>query len=441
MSTSGLSLVALSEVSGQKNGSYVHPCASINLVQEKMLSIVEESATHRQLEVETHPLVRKYNQSTCCTEAYEHQCTGPETHVVHRPIYNPEKKKGHRISCNICSGSDSKRRAHRAFHELHGFNWKILRFIDLTTPEDFITPEDYENKEALDKKVNLLFSLGNQFMKKEFPNESYVAHLHTQHSADPLSKPHFHLHIESSCTEYHHDRDGLLSVKHLNGAKSKNDLESMRSTWAGILGYEGEVDLHYAYAPRRERVSGGKGYGGPKRVMHRLSYCYRGFIEDVNKWLTQNNIHSLDTEQEYWLQWHLQKWPRTHRRYGAWSPSKQSHFVDMSIIEKRIEEDRERTRRLYCPICSYELENKSMNVEPVPLNKDLLAVREIIHMKRPPSPCMFEKTPVRIWVRSPTQKSGVLEYQARSARRRDSEVYWGNGIITFTPKSEVVYNE
>ena len=417
----------LFDSSQQKNGSYVHPCGSINTVQEKIASILDEMTNHRQLDTEIHPTVRKHYPSECCMRAYEHLCTGPKQHIVHRPIYNPDRKKGHRKTCPVCSGSDSKRTAHKTFHELHGFKWKIMRFIDLTTPEDFISKEMYNDKEALDAKYNFLFNCVKKFMKKEFPKEAYIATLHTWHSSDPLSAPHFHPHIESSCTEYDQDEEGNISVKNLNGAKSKDDLDGMRDTWRGILGYDGEVDLHYSYAPRHERTSGSKSYGGSKRIMHRLSYVFRGYIEDVNKWLTQNDVSLLDEEQEYWLKWHLQKWPRKTRRYGAWSNSRQKQFVDMRVIEKRIEDDQERARKLYCPICFYELESKARSRETVPLNKDLVATREVIHMKRPPSSCMYEQTPIELRTRGrPTMEymSGVLEYRAKHAKKRISEVDW-----------------
>jgi len=417
----------LFDSSQQKKGSYVHPCGSINTIQEKIASLVDEMTNHRQLDTGIHPTVRKYYPSACCTEAYEHLCTGPEPHTVHRPVYNPEREKGHRKTCPVCSGSDSKRTAHKTFHELHGFKWKNMRFIDLTTPEDFVPVEIYNDKESLDKKQNLLFEYGNQFMKKEFPNESYVATLHTWHSNNPLSPPHFHLHIESSCTEYEQDQEGNITVKNLNGAKSKDDLDDMRNTWRSILKHDGEVDLHYSYAPRYERTSGSKSYGGPKRVMHRLSYCFRGYIEDVNKWLTRTEENTLDSEQEYWLKWHMQKWPRKTRRYGAWSNSRQKQFIDIRVIQKRVEDDQERTRKLYCPICFYELEPKARSCETVPFNKELVAVREIIHMKRPPSSCMYEQTPVEFRTRGrPTLEcvSGAVEYRAKHEKKRTSEVNW-----------------
>ena len=418
----------LNESSQQNDGSYVHPCGSIDTIQGKIASVIEESANHRVLDTHIHPTLRKYYPSNCCVEAYEHLCTGPKVHTVHRPVYNPDREKGHRRVCPVCSGSDSKRTAHKTFHELHGFKFKTMRMIDLTTPEDFIPEEIYNDKEALDKKFKLLFEYVKQFMKKEFPNESYLATMHTWHSRDPLSKPHFHPHIEASCTEYHQDKEGYLSVINKNAPKSKNDLDRMRNTWQSILGYEAEVNLHYSYAPRREKFVGKRGYGGSKRIMHRLSYCFRGFVEDVNKWLTQNDVSVLDEEQEYWLKWHLQKWPRRTRRYGAWSNSRQQQFIDMTVIEKRISNDQERTRKLYCPTCFYELEPKAQSSEPVSLDSTLLAVREIIHMNRPPSPCMYEQTPIHILnrVRYPGKNEfgGVLEYRAKNEKKRISEVTW-----------------
>ena len=418
----------LSDISPQNIGPYVHPCASRSVFQEKIASIEEEATNHRELDTHINSFLKTIHPSECCVKAYEHRCTGPEVHVVHRPVYNPDREKGHRNVCPPCSGSDSKRKAHSTFHEILAFNWKNLRFIELTTPEDFVPPENYNDPNFLKERYNQLFAYVKKFMKKEFPNEAYNATIHTWPSSTPLSPPHFHVHIHASCTEYQQAKDGQISVRHLNPVLSKAQLDRLRASWADILEYDGEVDIHYSYSPRRERGSGTKKYGGPKRLLHRLSYVYRGYIEDVNKWMTKNNIQSLDESEEYWLKWHLQKWPRKTRRYGAWSNYRQKQFVDMAIVESRKSADAKESRILYCGKCFYELENKSFNGAPVPFDINKVAVRRIIHMKRPPPHCMYEVTPgetgTKIRALSKSASRATLAYQAKTERKMKSEIDW-----------------
>lgn len=362
---------------------YVHHCASMKQIQVSFRYLMDEK-NHRPPSTSIGSLVRAKYPSTCCTTAYEHYCTGPTPHLVHRAIY--DKSKGHRRTCPVCSGSDARRRASRSYHELHAFDWKRLRHMELTAPGDYVTREDNDKTIAL--KMAEFFKMCRAWMDQCFPGEAYIFFFHHWASSDPLGPPHFHMHIIASCTTYKRDEKRRIIKKHLNPRLSCNELDGLRDVWRGLLGHEGNVNVFYRYAPRWPK---GK-FGGPTRLLHRLTYCYRAYIQDVNAF-TMAEGFTLTDEQDYWLTWHMRKWGRRIRRYGAYSPTQQKEFIRMEHVEIRVEADAEKAKTLYCPVCLYPISPRSRSNDPVPLVGAVLAVREVISPRRPPTHLMYQKTP------------------------------------------------
>jgi hypothetical protein len=369
--------------------SYVHYCAS--KTQELLTECIDESQSgFFPINTIIHPMIRETLPSTCCTTAYSHKCNGPEAHVVHVPIF--DNSEGHRKECPVCSANEAGTKAVKTFHELCAYNWKTLRFLELTTPEDFILPEEYDHPDAVRSKCNLLFRLGKRYMDRCHPNEPYIAFLHHWHSNNPLSPPHLHLHIVASCTSYEIDASRQITSKHHSPHVPKETLLRHRGVWAHLLGVQ-ECDIFYRYAPRRERHHKGKSYGGPGRLMHRLKYCYRAYIQDVNIYFSKNENESMTPERHRWLAWHLQEFPRRVRRYRAWAPRAQKKFIYRQTVTTRIQQHFNQIT-LHCPKCFYDISPLPTDYEPSALDSQLLAVRERVTYRRPPDPCMREVSPL-----------------------------------------------
>jgi hypothetical protein len=372
----------------ENSESYVHYRAS--KTQERLTECIDEAQSgFFPVQTQIHPTIRETYPSTCCTTAYSHTCTGPNPHTVHVPIL--DNSEGHRKQCPVCSANEASRKAVKTFHEILAYDWHNLRFIELTTPEDFIPPESIDLQDEVRAKINLLFRLGREYMKRCHPQEPYIAFLHTWHSSNPCSKPHLHLHIISAAANYQLDDSRRVHIQHHVAKLSRKALDDNRATWSLLLGVQ-ESDIFYRYSPRRERHHHSKGYGGPARLMHRLKYCYRAFIQDVNTYFERNETEHMTPERLKWANWHMQKFPRKVRRYGAWAPKAQRIFIHQDEVKSRVSTHFENAKTLYCPKCYYPISNLPTDPEPATLDTQSLAVRKRVTYRVPPSHCMREQS-------------------------------------------------
>jgi hypothetical protein len=327
--------------------------------------------------------------------------------------------------CPICAKIEANQKALEAFHILYGYDWKHLRFIELTTPEDFI--RDSEDPHHVHAKSNHAFSLAKKYMEKCHPEEPYIAWLHHWHTKNPLSSPYIHIHIVAIAAKYSGDCESLTTT-YLKPKLNKSVLDRNRKLWAKLINVP-VANIYYAYCPREETQGYKKTYGGPARVMHRLQYCYRRYIHDVNTYLEKNPNEPLTPERISWLEWHTQqrfylneynaktrkRFPKRVRWYGALANRNQNRYLRMDIIEERIESQlKEQAPR--CPIClsliltPKECIDLQIQVLVVPLDPTLLPVCKLVKWKEPPEPAMREYLPSYAKERKPRNTSVPVLY-------------------------------
>ncbi len=350
-------------------------------------------------EIHVNQFLRRRYDNYCCTHGYGTVCVNPsEQHKNQVPIYNPAGQKGHKKFCPICARSEAQRSATKTFHELHAFKWKNLRKIVLTTPSDFVKQQDYENEDMILQSQETLTKLANQYMKKVHCGEPYILWFHHWHSKIPLSPPHFHVHILSSCTLY---QKGSSFVKRLSPVLSEKQLSSNRAIWQGLIGHESDVNINYSYHQRwfqKSKHKKGKSYGGAGRLKHHFTYNYRSYIQDVNVFLGKEGLTVLEDDQKYWLTWHMRQWKRLVRRYGAWSNTEKGKYIQIHRVERRIINEEKETSKVYCSQCEYLVEapsRKSMT-SPEAMDMSMVVRHRVFRHSRPPEHLMIEKMEVQL---------------------------------------------
>lgn len=357
----------------------------------------------------------------------------------------------HKRICPACSAKEARGRARRAMHLIYGFPWRHLGFLELTTPADWVDSTRFGDTEYVDEKQEALIASARKFMDRVFPGQPYVLSFHHWHSENPLSEPHFHVHITFGWIQCQRVESGRQTIKFLdpfipldfNAFVQESahklrfvlewdnherrhrahplTLESMRKIWATCLGIpESQSNLHYQFVSRGRTVD--EQIASKERVLHRLKYSFRGYIEDCNRWfLDLEKAHeSFENENWLWLAWHLRlinyeqveptidseglvhvddflevgDWPRRTRWCGAWSNSQVNEWVQYGSrahperILRQYQQEVIEDSKLYCHDCHHELEVEDWSsLEVVTADSAASALRRIID-RPPPSPSL-----------------------------------------------------
>lgn len=332
--------------------------------------------------------LRTIYDNDCCTRAYSLKCEGCDE-VSHQVIYGDGLR--HKAVCPVCSNNKAKSRARDAYHQIYGFDWQNLGTLELTTPSDFVDPSRLDDADHLLERQEYLFELVKEFMDYYYPSTPYLATFHHWHSKEPLEGPHFHMHLVFPRATYHHKVNPLVSdgsnfltwITWLPAQIPKEALIEMRRHWASMLGLR-DADIYYQFIKRLE----------PQRVMHRLRYMFRGYIEDVNKWLLGQLEKGATAPANSYIQeccdWHLRDWHHRTRRYRMWSPSQLAKWVDRQEIGERIERDEQESKRRYCRVCLTELPPVAkVCVGEVVFESVMALLRKQWKPEKPPPPCMW----------------------------------------------------
>ena len=349
--------------------------------------------------VDIESTLRDLYFNDCGTHAYRIVCEVNSCRTIHTKVIYGDGER-HKSICPICSNNKAKSRARDAYHLIYGFSWQNLGCLELTTPSDFIDSNRLDDHDYLLEQENHLFHLVHQFFKKYFPNTPYIASFHHWHSKTPLVGVHYHIHVVFPRAEYHyktieHDStkliDQSLEIVWTNWHPAKiplEQLEDMRACWSDLLHVK-ESDIYYQFIKRDE----------PTEVMHRLRYMFRGYIEDVNKWLLESQDNSLEIpgilEIKTSIEWHLREWRKKTRYYGQWSHSQVSKWIDRQEIESRILHDKTESSKTYCRNCLALLPQypEVSSGGEVDFESDKAPLRKKWKPKRPPDSCMLQLKP------------------------------------------------
>ena len=197
-------------------------------------------------------IIRKNNLRTCFLYGIEEICTKCGTKVAH-PVYCLDYKL-----CAICNRIYSNKRGQRIYEKFDLLGTEYMIHDVLTLPKDYFPAE-------LDKFdiINELNRLSSLFIHEFYGiKASGVRKVHTNSTTDPLSGPHFHIHILISDKKYYQISQKTLSGSEHNvgfgqkkDIKVYQDVQKMRDTWRKVLGYHSEVNLNHQYSnkPSRKR--------------------------------------------------------------------------------------------------------------------------------------------------------------------------------------------
>lgn len=321
--------------------------------------------------------------------------------VNHLPVFGEGLE--HKKICPVCSNNKSKSRAQDIYHVLHGFEWENLGNLVLTTPSDWVDQSRLDDCDYILERQEDLNKCVQTFFKRFFPDVPSVRSFHSWHSTNPISGSHFHVHTLFPRTRYQRKKDGLIWVIEQSAMLEPEALEQMREFWSDLMSVE-VADIWYQFIPRKDS----------ERVIHQLRYMFRGYIEDVNKWLlkyrSEGDLYDMNgscmsafVQVQEWrerqtIEWHLRVWKRRTRYYGAWSPSQVALWIDKEIVEKRIEQTRQESQELFCRTCLCLLIWKSREKTiggDGPFNPKQAVFRRRWEPREPPDSCMLIVRPFR----------------------------------------------
>ena len=363
--------------------------------------------------IEVSPVLRAVSENTCRLTARNVKC---ENCGEYNTIPICDRGKVHKRVCPGCSQNEASRRALKAAHMIYRFTWKALGFCEVTTPSDWLEPDRVNDVEYVNQRYDDFMVGVQKFLKESFPGHPAVVTFHHWHSTSPMGCPHFHAHIEFSWTPYESGRIGKPGDFYI--PKDNNEyadrlargegrerrvriydqdkrmwlnhpltLEFLRGRVAHFLKIpENNGQFYYQFQLR--------GFDEESRAMawrslvHRLSYVFRGYVQDVNEWLfrAEKDGEFPGAENWDWFKWHLRikyyqqnddgtsylvgDWKRRTRYLGAWHSTQVNKWIVWGT-EKCPEtgllayyDHLEQASKLYCWNCKMELD-----LDPIALSK------------------------------------------------------------------------
>lgn len=329
-----------------KNGAYV------TSIDQTQISEFEKSLDE----------LRKYGFPTsdylvslgnrCSKTGYYQKCK--DGHMNFKPHYG--KGKDHKWTCHICNRSRSKSLGRVKFHTIRRLQPDYIGYLELTLPNDHYKYCTRNNANAREDTENYLREKTKQFINEYFPGYGHYNVIHDWGTHNPLAFPHYHSHNVIPLVKIENGKKILAN----SGYISDERLEEMRHRWAEILGYKGEVDIHYRFGSLKPYGKYGLGY-----LRHYTAYISRGPICDINEWLLENgNPKELS---EYRLKWfyffmdQIRPNYKRYRGYGLLCEGKIGQFLKdcnshLELVHRDIQEEKEESKKLYCCTCNAELD-------------------------------------------------------------------------------------
>lgn len=374
--------------------------------------------------LEIHPILRGLFENDCRLTARSVPCSncGAKNNV---PIASGGY--GHKRVCPGCSNFEARSRGNKGAHLIYNYDWLSLGFLEITSPSDWINHERLDDHDYLISRQESFIKIVKKFMQVFFINRPYTLTFHHWHSfndkgGQPCASPHFHCHLTIINSEYRNN-DGVRSVMHrphfialdvmhddYKPQEYPYTLEMFRK-WLGraLADDPDKGQCHYQYMLRdiqantiQERNAFAK--HSWRKLVHRLTYSFRSFIEDVNSWLlwSDENEQVLNPEHYDWMAWHLRmseycqfdkfmtgfnlkSWNRLTRWFGALSQSNVNKWVDWGTKKdpsRGLIEYRDRVHeasKLYCWSCEAELDlTDILQCESVTYEPDKSPLKKIL---------------------------------------------------------------
>jgi len=204
-----------------------------------------------------------------------------------------------RNHCPVCNRRYSQTRGRAIYQTLTLVPDSYVIQLVLTYPGNYFSSD--LTKEEIEKQIHVQ---SREFVKRSFGKKvGGVKKVHSWKSKSPLESPHWHIHILIPSFVFYPvkiaslDKSRKLTVdyaiKHLRVLKTKDELKIMRNLWGEIIGYPGEVNIHYEYSNKK------------KKIIHWCNYISRCSILDINKFLKDKGEHyKLTQKEEEWFWFH-----------------------------------------------------------------------------------------------------------------------------------------
>jgi len=279
----------------------------------------------------------------CSKTGYQQKCK-IDGALNFKPHYCNDK-----IHCPICARGRARSNGRRMFHTLTAGKDHDVAQLVLTLPSWH--PLAYNTREARRDVYEYLYRKAKEFMTAHFRGYPHVAVVHSWSSKNPLQQPHWHVHILVNLMKVCESK-----VIYGSGYRHPNNLDSMRHTWAVMLGIKkGESNLYWNYCSSRNQG----------KVRHWCNYIARSAVLDVNDYLLRHdNPETLTDDKQCWYDFHVEPVNKRFRRirwYGDLSDCKKSKYLEaigshLELVNKAIKDDIEESKRLFCWCCKAELD-------------------------------------------------------------------------------------
>lgn len=268
--------------------------------------------------------------------------------------FKPRYSKGlnHKRICPICNRSRAKSLGRTKFIRTYGVKPDYVAHLVLTLPRDHVKHCTRNEYIWLNDTHEYLFSKAKQFIAHFFEGYGFDAKVHSWHSQNPLTYPHWHIHCIIPLVKV---SNGKIIQK--NGHVFKENLEEMRSYWKALIGWETEVNINYSFAKMRDEDF-------THKIRHWYSYISRGAICDINEWLLEHPDTKLSENRHRWFKFHtdpIKKHYKELRSFGSLAECNISKFLEdcdssLQVVHEWIKQEIQESKKLFCCHCFAELD-------------------------------------------------------------------------------------
>ena len=285
-----------------------------------------------------------------------------------------------KLGCPICNRAYTASRGRAMFEKLYRMPARYYGHVTLTFPKDYFGWEEGEKEEV----ENQIFALVKKFMARSFKDVfGYIVRVHSWNSREPLSDPHFHVHILIPLIWI---AEKELVLFPFNPFLPVEVLYWFRENWSEVIGVE-ETELanpDWKYISREQ----------PEKLLHRCNYLCRGAILDVQKFLERENVEELSVECQEWLLYHTgyKKFHRRIRSFGQVSDSRIGYWLEnygssRQEIKEVLREEKQASKKVYCRCCHRELTEKfKYSFRVVDTDPGKQALRRRVRLEKLPLP-------------------------------------------------------
>lgn len=279
----------------------------------------------------------------CSKTGYTQKCK-KDNAVNFKPHYC-----GDPIHCPICARARAKSNGRRAFHALRAGPKHYIAQLVLTVPRDH--PRGFQTMDSRQEVYEWLYQQTKKFMDICLKDYTYFAGVHSWSSKDPLTKPHWHIHVLVDLIKFYDDRLILGS-----GYRQEIELEEFRKTWSELIGINfRKTNVYWEYIES----------DFDSKLRHWCNYVSRTAIVDINLFLQNNgDPESLTDQQKEWYAFHVEPVKKKFRRlrwYGGLSDSTKRSWLlkirsHIDLVNEAIRQDILESKRLFCWCCGAELD-------------------------------------------------------------------------------------